>query len=66
MTYEEWKLKLINLIVEEDRVRGNNKWKLDEIKCVLSDDCEYPQRFNIGDTPEEVWQDEIDAIADSQ
>ena len=65
MTYEEWKLKLIELIVNEKRVRGSI-YKLCEITCVLSDDCDYPQRFKDGDTPANVWQDEIGSIADSQ
>ncbi len=65
MTYEEWKLKLIRLIVEEVRVRGT-VYKIDEIGCVLNDDCEYPESYKQGETPEYVWQGEIDAIADSQ
>ncbi len=65
MTYEEWKLKLIRLIVDEKRVKGS-VYKIDEIKCVLSDDCDYPQLYKDGETPEDVWQGEIDAIADSQ
>jgi hypothetical protein len=66
MTYEQWQLKLIRLIVAETRVKGNKAWKLDEINCVLNDDCDYPQLFKDGETPEDVWQGEIDAIGDSQ
>jgi hypothetical protein len=64
-TYELWKLALICLIINETRVSGN-LWKLAEINCVLEDDCDYPQSFKDGDTPEEIWQGELDAIADSQ
>ena len=65
MTYEEWKLQLIRLIVDEKRVNGL-RYKIDEINCVLNNDCEYPQSYKDGETPEYVWQGEIDAIADSQ
>jgi hypothetical protein len=65
MTYPEWQLKLIQLIVDETRVKGND-YKINEIKCVLSDDCEYPVAYFSDETPEEVWQGEIDAIGDSQ
>jgi hypothetical protein len=64
MTYEEWQLKLIHLIVDENRVKGNKAWKLDEIHCVLTDD--FQDSFAAADTPEEAWQGEIDAIGDSQ
>ncbi len=67
MTYEEWKLKLIRLIVDEKRVKEQTgKWKLSEISCVLNDDCDYPQGFKEGDTPEDIWQGEMDSIRDSQ
>jgi hypothetical protein len=70
MTYEEWKLNLIKLIVNETRMKGTVfqvlAWKFDEIKCVLNDDCNYLQSFKDGETPEEIWQGEIDAIYDSQ
>ena len=66
MTYEEWKLKLIQLIINETRIKGDDLdgWRCGEISCVLNDDwtCEY----NHDDSPEEVWQGEIDSIADSQ
>ena len=65
MTYEQWKLELICLIVDETRVRGM-RYKLDEINCVLNDDCDYPKSYADGETPEYVWQGEIDAIAASQ
>ncbi len=65
MTYEQWKLKLIELIINEKRVRGI-RYKIDEINCVLVDDCDYPKLFKDGETPEDVWQGEIDAIGDSQ
>jgi hypothetical protein len=65
VTYEQWKLELIRLIVDETRVRGV-RYKLDEINCVLNDDCDYPQAFKDNETPEEVWQGEIDAIFASQ
>lgn len=65
MTYEEWKLKLISLIIEETRVRGT-VYKIDEIRCVLNDDCDYPKFYKEGETPEDIWQGEIDAIFDSQ
>lgn len=70
MTYAEWKLKLIQIIVDETRIKGTVfqvlAWKWDEIKCVLNDDCNYPQSFKDGGTPEYIWQGEIDAIYDSQ
>ncbi len=70
MTYAEWKLKLIQLIVNETRIKGTVfqvlAWKWDEIECVLNDDCEYPQAYKDGETPEDIWQGEIDAIYDSQ
>lgn len=67
MTYEEWKLKLIQLIVDEKRVIDETGTFLrDEISCVLNDDCDYPKLFKDGETPEDVWQGEIDAIGDSQ
>jgi len=65
MTYEEWKLKLISLIIDETRVRGI-RYKINEIKCVLNDDCDYPKSYKEGETPEGIWQGEIDAIAESQ
>jgi len=65
MTYEEWKLKLIRLIVEETMIKAQ-LYKIDEIRCVLNDDCDYPTVYKNGETPEEVWQGEIDAIRDSQ
>ena len=65
MSYAEWKLEIIKLIVSEKRVRGA-RWKLDEINCVLVDDCNYEQLYKDGETPVDVWQGEIDAIADSQ
>ena len=65
MTYEQWKLELIRLILNEKRVSGQ-VWKLAEISCVLSDDCDYPKSYKDGDTPKEVWEDEIGAIYDSQ
>jgi hypothetical protein len=65
MTYEEWQLKLIRLIVDEKRVKGS-RFKIEEIICVLNDDCDYPQAYQDGELPEEVWQGEIDAIRDSQ
>lgn len=65
MTYEEWKLKLISLIINETRVKGL-AYRIDEIACVLNDDCEYLESFKQGITPEEIWEGEIDAIADSQ
>ena len=66
MTYEEWKLKLIKLIVDQDFGEYGSLLKIQEINCVLVDDCDYPQAFKDGETPEEVWQGEIDAIGDSQ
>ena len=68
MTYEEWKLKLIELIVNETRIKGTVRqvltWKWDEINCVLQDD--YKQGFEDGATPEDIWEGEMDAIYDSQ
>jgi hypothetical protein len=65
LTYPEWKLELIRLIVDETRVEGY-EYKIPEISCVLYDDCDYPLAYKNGETPEEVWQGEIDAIGDSQ
>ncbi len=65
LTYDQWKLKLIQLIVDETIDLGSFL-KLEEIKCVLSDDCDYPKAFLDGETPEDIWQGEIDAIGDSQ
>ena len=67
MTYDEWKLKLIQLIVDEKRVIDETgTFMRDEINCVLSDDCDYPKLFKDGETPEYAWEEEIGAIADSQ
>ena len=41
-------------------------WRWDEIKCVLNDDCDYPQAYKDGETPEEIWEGEMNAIYDSQ
>jgi hypothetical protein len=65
LTYDQWKLKLIQLIVDETIDLGSFL-KLEEIKCVLSDDCDYPKLFIDGETPEDIWQAEIQAIGDSQ
>jgi hypothetical protein len=50
LTYDQWKLKLIQLIVDETIDLGSFL-KLEEIKCVLSDDCDYPKSFIDGETP---------------
>jgi hypothetical protein len=65
LTYDQWKLKLIGLIVDTNIKRGNFL-KLEEIKCVLSDDCDYPKLFADGETPEDIWEGELDAMRDSQ
>jgi hypothetical protein len=70
MNYAEWKLELIKLIINEKRIKGTLTqklaWKFDEIEFVLNDDCDYPQDYKNGETPSDVWQGEIDAIADCQ
>jgi hypothetical protein len=66
MTYEEWKLELIRLIINETKIIDTVTFLRDEINCVLNDDCDYPKLFKDGESPEDVWQGEIDAIADSQ
>jgi len=70
MTYPEWKLKLIKLIMDETRIKGTVfqvlAWKWDEITCVLNDDCDYPQSYGDGESPENIWQGEMDAIYASQ
>jgi hypothetical protein len=63
MDYNEWKLKLIGVIVGDNRV--DVELKINEINCVLCDDCEYPRMFKEGDSPEEVWADEVDSIVDA-
>jgi len=64
LTYQHWKLKLIEIIIAETRI--NPVIKIEEIKCVLSDDCDYPDSFHQGETPEDIWRGEIDAMKDSQ
>jgi hypothetical protein len=64
MTYSEWKLKLIELIVNDERLRLAGK--LNWIKCALDDDCDNPQSYKEGKIPEDIWQRIIGAICDSQ
>jgi hypothetical protein len=64
MNYEQWKLKLIEIIVGEKRI--DEFTKIQEVQCVLNDDCDYPSLYKDGDTPEDVWQNEIEALADTQ
>ena len=66
MPYEQWKLELIKLIVNQDVGENGDTLKISEINCVLSDDCDYPEAYKSGETPDEVWQGELDAMADSQ
>jgi hypothetical protein len=66
MTYEDWKLKLIKLILDEDLGDNSSFLKIQEISCVIQDDCEYPESYKNGETPEDVWQDELDAMNDSR
>jgi len=68
VTYEEWKISLIECIINEPLMKARNwsKLKLDEIRCVINDDCDYPQLYKDCEEPCDVWQGEIDAIRDSQ
>ena len=64
MEYSDWKLDLIKLITEENRIEA--VVKIEEIKCVLRDDGGYPENYKDGDSPDEAWLGEIQAIEDSQ
>lgn len=61
--YFDWKLKVIGCIAEDGRVHAQTR--LEEIKCVLRDDGHYPGAYVDGDSPEEAWASEVEAIKDS-
>lgn len=62
-SYDKWKLELIDLIANDKRLHVGTR--IEEIKCALKDDGGYPESFKDGDSPEDAWDGEIEAIKDS-
>jgi len=62
--YPDWSLKCIDIIAKDESLAPETR--LEEIKCAIRKDGHYPEAYERGDTPEEAWQDEIEAFPDSQ
>jgi hypothetical protein len=62
--YLQWKVDLISLIVNDTKI--DDGIKREEIKCVCRDEDSYIDSYLDGDSPEEAWQAEIDAMVESQ
>jgi len=62
--YNEWVLQVIECICNERRITASTK--IEEIRCALREDGHYPESYAAGDTAEEAWHDELEAIKDSQ
>lgn len=58
--YDEWTLQVIECICNERRITASAK--IAEIKCVLRRDGHYPESYAAGDTAEEAWRDELEAM----
>ncbi len=61
--YAEWALKVIVLIADDDRV--DLGVRLEEIKVATRPADSFREPFNDGDSPEDAWEGEVGAIADS-
>ena len=61
MTYREWAWELITIITNDKRV--SPEIKVEEIKCALRKDV-YLHSYEEGDTPEESWLGEFEALSE--
>ena len=59
--YLQWKEDLIKIILADDR--ANSVIKVNEINCVINGDVDIS--YLDGDTPEEAWEGEVQAMYDS-
>ena len=62
--YLQWKENLIKLILEDKSV--NSVIQVQEIRCVVNSDGSFIDSYLDGDTPEEAWYSEVQAMRDSQ
>jgi len=62
MNYVEWKLKLIEVIVNDKQF--DSDFRISELEPVFNDS--YKDSFDNGDTPEDAWEGELEAVADNQ
>ena len=63
-TYEEWGFEVINLICAEEQM--HTKTKVEEIKGVIGKDEFYYGEYEMGNRPDEAWEDSKDAMIASQ
>ncbi|KKK56182.1 hypothetical protein LCGC14_3067110 [marine sediment metagenome] len=62
-SYESWALELIALIADDKRL--DPAVRLEEIKVATRPNDSFRDPFNDGDSPEDAWEGEIEAIAAS-